>query len=34
MLLLSSAVFILCLYFQGAKPYWPVFLLILILEYL
>lgn len=24
----------LCMYFQGAKPYWPVFLLVLVLEYL
>lgn len=33
MLGLSFLVFVLSFYFHGAKPYWPVFLLILVLEY-
>lgn len=30
---LSFILFTVSFYFEGAKPYWPVFLLILILEY-
>lgn len=33
MLGLSFILFGVSFYFEGAKPYWPVFLLILILEY-
>lgn len=33
MLGLSFILFGVSFYFEGAKPYWPIFLLILILEY-
>ena len=33
MLGLSLILFAVSFYFEGAKPYWPIFLLILILEY-
>lgn len=33
MLGLSFILFAVSFYFEGAKPYWPIFLLILILEY-
>ncbi len=34
MLGLSLLLFAVSFHFEGAKPYWPVFLLILVLEYL